>query len=1061
MTNNQRFSKKTALGLLFLILNQAFFPSLALALTSGPSQPEAHGFQPINASNMVDLFTGDFSYNIPLLDVDGYPVNLSYQANPSMDDEASWVGLGWSLNPGVVNRDLRGFPDDFKNETIKKEYNIINDNTWGLSAGASVETAGFGPNVSGGFFHNNITGFGKDIKGALQFGPKCFSGNIGFGYNSKSGLDVDASVGLKISMNKGDLKASFSGSTNSRSGLKQLNFGLSNTTIDNKGLNAGDRGGSSFSSRPYTFAQPVFPPTNPMPIENSGFTFHATIGTELVPVHPSILANAYFNTQRLVSNYDNQSAYGYLYHSSAKNSDGPLLDYGKERPITYREDVPNLTLSYGSYDMFSASGQGAGGQFRAYRNDIGTLRDGFHSTTNASGTLGIKVGAGNAGHGGADVNVTSVENTTQSWTGDNNMKENTKFTDADKLYEPVYFKASGEMGVNNNAAFLNNVAGYQAVAVALDKNKGKVTAINRLDAADKITSKMVNGNLTNPNRAKRNQTFSYLTAEEASIASTVQNVQSYPINQLAVGCNSAVTITNIPKKGGIKKNHHLSEINVTQPDGSRYVYGIPTYNLKQRDVSFSVDKSSFNATSSPVSNGLIRYVSDKIRKDSSSLIISTDTSVDNSIRNKRGRDNYFDATEMPAYAHSFLLTSVLSADYVDVKNDGVTEDDLGNAVKINYSSITTKLDQNNNPVYIPYKWRTPYHANRARHQEGNKSDTKDDKASYVYGEKEVWYMHSIETRTMVAQFYLSDREDAYGVLGEDGGRDATQKLKRLDMIKLFSKSELIKNSANPIPIKTIHFKYDYSLCPSVPNNSGVIVTDPSNGVNLNANKGKLTLKSVYFSYADNDRGKYNRYNFSYKNNTAITYDLEKSDRWGMYRDIAQLGANTPSSNEFPYTLQDENYYNNPTTGVAGLWSLNQIELPSGGKINVTYEIDDYADLQDKRAAQMFLINGFASSTTGTISNQLYAGGIFKANTNKYLVVDIPAGLLASSNNALEEAKMRFFENQDQYLYFQSLVELTPGNSDYVSGYLEYNKDDTQILNNKLYIGIKGISTDKC
>ena len=606
------------------------------------------------------------------------------------------------------------------------------------------------------------------------------------------------------------------------------------------------------------------------------------------------------------------------------------------------------------------------------------------------------------------------------------------------------------------------MAGYQAVKTALHNNVINVTATNRLEAADK-TSRMVNGNLINPNRAKRNQAFSFLTAEEAVLASTVQDVQSYPINQLAIGCNSAVTITNIPKKGGVKKNHHLSEINVAQPDGSRYVYGIPTYNLKQRDVSFSVDKATFQATSSPISNGLIRYVSDKIKKDSSSLIASSDVSIDNSIENRRAKDNYFDATELPAYAHSFLLTSVLSSDYVDVKNDGVTEDDLGNAVKINYSSITTKLDQYNNLVSTPYKWRTPYHVNRARYQEGNKSDTKDDKASYVYGEKEIWYMHSIETRTMVAQFYLSDREDAYGVLGEDGGRDATQKLKQLDMIKLFSKSELISKGANAIPIKTVHLKYDYSLCPGIPNNSGVIVTDPLTQANLNAKKGKLTLKSVYFSYADNDRGKYNRYNFSYKNNTAITYDLEKTDRWGMYRDIAQLGANTPSSNEFPYTLQDENYYNNPTTGVAGLWSLNQIELPSGGKINVTYEIDDYADLQDKRAAQMFLINGFASSTTATISNQLYTVDLFKpfqVNSNKYLVVDIPPDLLTSNNNALEEAKVRFFENQDQYLYFQSLVELTSGNSDYVSGYLEYNKDNTQIFNNKLYIGIKGISTDR-
>src|SRR5882724_842924 len=35
---------------------------------TGPGQPEQKSFQSVNAQNMVDLFSGDFSYNIPLLD---------------------------------------------------------------------------------------------------------------------------------------------------------------------------------------------------------------------------------------------------------------------------------------------------------------------------------------------------------------------------------------------------------------------------------------------------------------------------------------------------------------------------------------------------------------------------------------------------------------------------------------------------------------------------------------------------------------------------------------------------------------------------------------------------------------------------------------------------------------------------------------------------------------------------------------------------------------------------------------------------------------------------------
>ncbi len=74
-------------------------------------------FQSVNTNNRVDLFTGDFSYNIPLLDVGGYPVNIHYQSGITMDQESSWVGLGWNINPGTITRNMRGLPDDFKGDS--------------------------------------------------------------------------------------------------------------------------------------------------------------------------------------------------------------------------------------------------------------------------------------------------------------------------------------------------------------------------------------------------------------------------------------------------------------------------------------------------------------------------------------------------------------------------------------------------------------------------------------------------------------------------------------------------------------------------------------------------------------------------------------------------------------------------------------------------------------------------------------------------------------------------------------------------------------------------------
>jgi hypothetical protein len=89
----------------------------SFGLTSGPSQPEVQSFQPAGTSDMVDLFSGDFSYNIPLFELPGpnggYPFNLFYQSGINTDQEASWVGLGWNLQPGAINRQMRGLPDEF------------------------------------------------------------------------------------------------------------------------------------------------------------------------------------------------------------------------------------------------------------------------------------------------------------------------------------------------------------------------------------------------------------------------------------------------------------------------------------------------------------------------------------------------------------------------------------------------------------------------------------------------------------------------------------------------------------------------------------------------------------------------------------------------------------------------------------------------------------------------------------------------------------------------------------------------------------------------------------
>ena len=105
---DSRNTKSIAWSLLLIWVVQLVTPTVVLAGGGGPTQPEVQGFTPVGVSDMVDPFTGDFTYNIPLMNIDGYPVNIAYNSGVSMDQEASWVGLGWNLNMGAIVRSMRG-----------------------------------------------------------------------------------------------------------------------------------------------------------------------------------------------------------------------------------------------------------------------------------------------------------------------------------------------------------------------------------------------------------------------------------------------------------------------------------------------------------------------------------------------------------------------------------------------------------------------------------------------------------------------------------------------------------------------------------------------------------------------------------------------------------------------------------------------------------------------------------------------------------------------------------------------------------------------------------------
>lgn len=1019
--------------------NTAFSPLIA-----GPGQPEMTSFQSVNSNDMVDLFSGDFSYNIPLMDVGGYPINIHYSGGVSMDQEASWVGLGWNINPGTISRSVRGMPDDFNGtDTIEKTQSIKENQTAGVTVGADFELGGLPLNKNGGLansedssklnsnpkvtlgaslgvFRNTYSGWGTEfgVNASISAGGKGFgdlTGSLGLNSSTQSGVTVSPSLsyGLNKADNEDNGKISFGIHTgfNTRSGISALQLNT-NIRLERK-FEDNTKKLSASMSHPIgviSFAKPSYTPSIGMPYTSTSFTFRGKIGTTAWAAHPSAFVEGYVSKQKIKDEdkIQRKPAVGYLHFSKSNDNTNTLLDFNRDKDVSYVPNkTPNIAIPQFTYDVYSISGEGTGGMFRPYRGDLGFVRDPYMKTRSGSDKLSVDLGFGYIFHGGVDFAFTTSFSENIPWIAQNDLAPHLKFREADTTFEPVYFRNPGEK-TSNSQAYYNSIGDDQLIRVRLTGKKGEVRAgssFMKFKDHNYTGEVNVNSPVVKSNRDKRTQVISYLNASEASAFGLDRNILSYKENSIpGISCND--TATRIDRvDDAVRKKHHLSQITVLNGDGRRYIYGIPAYNFQQQDVTFSVDKEN---NPSNLDKGLAQY----------------SEGLDNSVQNDKGKESYFSREVTPAHAHSFLLTSIVSPDYVDLKNDGVTEDDMGDGINFNYTRVFGEEGNR-------FKWRTPSESGKGNYNEGLKSYSRDDKVTYMYGEKEVWYLNSVESKTMIAVFQLvNDRKDVYSVQGENGGIDTARKMRRLKQIDLYVKADLVSKGIKARPIKTVHFEYDYSLCKGVAGDPGT---------------GKLTLRSIWFSYNGNEKGKLNPYSFDYHSFNP-NYNPKHYDRWGSYKDPATNPKTGLANADFPYSEQDSIN----AAKYASAWMLNGISLPSGGRIKITYEGDDYAYVQNKRATQFFKIMGLASGPLLPVSNKLYE---FPAGDKEFVIVKSSAPLHSKS-----DVHEKFLKGND-WFYFKLAVNVPSdtwgGGIEYIPVYAEV--EDWGLVNvNRFWIKLKKV-----
>jgi hypothetical protein len=948
MLYKKRIIKFTARVMLCTMIAELVNPAVSSALTSGPSQPEVQSFEPVGTTDMVDMFSGDFVYNIPLMDVEGYPINISYHGGVDMEQEASWVGLGWNINPGVINRTVRGLPDDMNGQTIGKELNIKDEKNIRVGVSAGAELAGLGKpliNLSAdlGLAVNmsNYKGVSADISlGAGVNVAGMVSAGVNLGVGSQSGADVDMNAGVHFSTSQivsSDIAAGvgFNVGTgyNSRSGLKDLSMKFSASITSSNGT-----GASIGTSAVVPIGVKNIVPVVTNQSEMTMYRGQLKLGGELY------WGFLYGEVQGMLSTlkYEHNGSmpgYGYLYAQNGK--DNSIMDFTRDRDGMFNEKMSFLPLGNMTYDIYSVSGQGTGGSFRPFRNDFGSVFDPVVTNKGSDKSIEIEAGIGNLFSISGDISVSKTEISSGPW-----HAYQRPFTSKapGSLYENTYFKQAGEVTETNPSLMpaifgMNPIDGIKSVDIPIKKPGSE-------------TMRDARGNL-----------IYYFTADEASLpgVASSQSLYSYTsTNGFASGTNSIRTALSRTSNG--REGSQISEIVQVQTDGRRYIYGLPAMNTAQSEVTMAVEGVPDGTTGV----GLVKF-----------------TDQENSTGNGSGRDNFFSKTSTPPFAHSYLLTDVLSTDYVDVSGDGPTDDDFGSFTKFNYS-------QKNEA----FEWKAPYGDHIAQYNPGFKSDSRDNKANYVTGTREQWMLHSVETKNFVAEFYSSSRKDAMGVKTSDSSY-------KLDSIKLYNKHDRVINGNLAVPVKTVIFQYDYSLCAGVPNNS--------------EGGGKLTLKKIYVRYGNSDRSMISPYQFSYGSNPP--YNFSKRDRWGSYKSTA-----TATNADYPYVDQNSSAVNVD----ASAWSLQTITLPSGGNIHLEYESDDYAYVMDKAAMEMFAITGTGNTANFSGSNQLYQD---KNTPRRYLYFNRRQ---ASENTSLSP-KDNYLKSSD-LLYYNASTRLVNSSYEPVKGY---------------------------
>lgn len=624
--NKVKYSHKVIAFFLMINILQSVLPyNLLYASNNGPGAPEAKGFESVNATDMVNLSSGDMAYVLPVMDIGDFPVTLSYHGGIPLDLESTWTGLGWNLNTGAINRSLNATPDDWKggnsldfiryqdSETISSiNVGVGISNSVEVGVGASISSnkgltgsvfatvsigkyAGASGSIDSNGNYTLGVGGGTGKKGEQSFGGGMnVSGNIGGGKTS-IGVSVGARTSSGMTVGVG---ASLDGGMSASLGYTSP-AGASDPAKTQSG--GGSLSVGSFSSGDWDIKSKAWY----IPIQLPGFSIG--FGQQKI-------------TYSLKKGYK-KVGYGILYPNL--ESAGSSTD-----AVEYENGVDNQFVDYQNrFRYIDTYDQGLPVSEKEFVADYDLEREKLNFTF--------------AGYDSYDVNATGVagimsprilQNSTLYGMGyvgpDNNSPAG-----PDQGKQRIYYHNSLTSGKYLGAPSASNINFYFNGQFTQNTSIAPVS-LNPVNASQNTLQSMLTSASNTTNRLKQGNYVEVFTNYQ--IKNGLAPGLLSPLNPTANG----LSLTALNRTSAEYKNEGIGGYKITSPDGKVYHFSQPVYHFEQ---------------------------------------------VDRSILKDASEDHVSEKRQYSSYATHWVLTAITGPDYIDTNGNNIADSqDYGYWIRMDY-----------------------------------------------------------------------------------------------------------------------------------------------------------------------------------------------------------------------------------------------------------------------------------------------------------------------------------------------------------------------------------------